>query len=54
MNEKDIENVRKLREETGISLMSCKKAYCDNDNDYNKALEALRKDDRYNSYIKGI
>lgn len=39
----DINLVKKLREETGISIMECKKAIAETKNDYNKAVEYLRK-----------
>jgi len=39
----DMKLVKKLREETGISIMECKKALEETGNDYPKAVEHLRK-----------
>lgn len=39
----DMNLVKKLREQTGIGIMECKKAITDADNDYDKAVEMLRK-----------
>ncbi|HLP45930.1 MAG TPA: translation elongation factor Ts [Candidatus Kapabacteria bacterium] len=39
----DMNLVKKLREQTGIGIMECKKAIADADNDYDKAVELLRK-----------
>ncbi|MDQ1355082.1 MAG: elongation factor Ts [Acidobacteriota bacterium] len=39
----DMNLVKKLREQTGIGIMECKKAIADADNDYDKAVEMLRK-----------
>jgi len=38
----NIEQVKKLREETGVSMMECKKALENNNNDIEKAKKALR------------
>ncbi len=38
----NIEEVKKLREETGVSMMECKKALEENNNDIEKAKKALR------------
>ena len=37
-----VEEIRTLREQTGAGIMDCKQALEDNDNDLNKAAEALR------------
>ncbi len=37
-----VEQIRSLREQTGAGIMDCKQALEDNDNDMNKAAEALR------------
>ena len=37
-----VEEIRTLREQTGAGIMDCKQALEDNDNDMNKAAEALR------------
>ena len=39
----DMNLVKKLREQTGIGIMECKKAIAEADNDYDKAVELLRK-----------
>lgn len=39
----DITLVKKLREETGIGILECKKAIAEANNDYDKAVELLRK-----------
>lgn len=39
----DMNLVKKLREQTGIGIMECKKAIADADNNYDKAVELLRK-----------
>lgn len=36
------DDILKLREETGHSLMECKKALCSTDGDINKAIELLK------------
>ena len=38
----DAKTVKKLRDETGAGMMSCKKALLENDGDYTKAVESLR------------
>ena len=38
----DAKTVKKLRDETGAGMMSCKKALLENDGDYRKAVESLR------------
>lgn len=38
----DAKTVKKLRDETGAGMMSCKKALLENDGDYTKAIESLR------------
>lgn len=38
----DAKTVKKLRDETGAGMMSCKKALLENDGDYSKAVESLR------------
>jgi len=38
-----LELVKKLREATGVSMMACKKALDENNGDYEKAIETLRK-----------
>ncbi|MCU0288226.1 MAG: translation elongation factor Ts [Acidobacteria bacterium] len=43
MADVDMNLVKKLREQTGIGIMECKKAITDSDNDYDKAVELLRK-----------
>lgn len=42
-SEEDIENVKKLRSETGFGMMVCKHYYYDNNCDYSQAKEALRR-----------
>lgn len=37
-----VEEIRALREQTGAGIMDCKQALEDNDNDMNRAAEALR------------
>ncbi len=37
-----VEQIRALRDQTGAGIMDCKQALEDNDNDINKATEALR------------
>lgn len=39
----DIESLRRLRSETGVSIADCRKALEETSNDYQKALEWLRK-----------
>ncbi len=39
----DMKLVKKLREATGIGIMECKKAIAEANNDYDKAVEILRK-----------
>jgi elongation factor Ts len=39
----DMSLVKKLREETGIGILECKKAIAESNNDYEKAAEILRK-----------
>jgi elongation factor Ts len=39
----DMKLVKKLREQTGIGILDCKKAIADADNDFEKAVEILRK-----------
>lgn len=39
----DMSLVKKLREQTGVSILECKKAIAEAGNDYNKAEELLRK-----------
>jgi elongation factor Ts len=39
----DLTLLKKLREETGISIADCRRALEENENDYDKALEWLRK-----------
>lgn len=43
MADADMNLVKKLREQTGIGIMECKKAIADANNDYDKAVELLRK-----------
>lgn len=38
-----VANIKILRDRTGVGLMECKKALAENDNDVDKAIEALRK-----------
>lgn len=38
----DAQTVKKLREETGAGMMTCKKALTEHNGDYEKALESLR------------
>ncbi|MDT8273370.1 MAG: translation elongation factor Ts [Desulfomonilia bacterium] len=37
------DDVRRLREKTGVGIMDCKKALAETNNDFNKAVEYLRK-----------
>lgn len=39
----DMALVKKLREQTGVSILECKKAIAEADNDYEKAADLLRK-----------
>jgi hypothetical protein len=39
----DMSLVKKLREETGIGILECKKAIAESNNDFTKAAELLRK-----------
>jgi elongation factor Ts len=39
----DMKLVKKLREETGVGILECKKAIAEAENDYEKAVELLRK-----------
>lgn len=43
MNKADIELLKKLRQETGVSLADCRKALEETNNDYEKAKEWLKK-----------
>jgi elongation factor Ts len=38
----DAQTVKKLRDETGAGMMTCKKALTDNNGDYEKAIQSLR------------
>ncbi len=38
----DAKTVKKLRDETGAGMMTCKKALAENDGDYEKAVESLK------------
>jgi elongation factor Ts len=38
----DAKTVKKLRDETGAGMMTCKKALAENDGDYEKAIESLK------------
>lgn len=38
-----IDQIKKLREQTGVSMMACKKALEDSNGDFDKAIEFLRK-----------
>jgi elongation factor Ts len=38
----DAKTVKKLRDETGAGMMTCKKALTENDGDYEKAIESLK------------
>ncbi|MDP2676331.1 MAG: translation elongation factor Ts [bacterium] len=40
----DIETVKQLREETGVSIMACKRALAESNGDMEKAKEILRKE----------
>ena len=39
----DMKLVKKLREQTGVGILECKKAIAEADNDFDKAAELLRK-----------
>jgi len=43
MSDIDMSLVKKLREQTGVGIMECKKAIIEADNDFEKAVELLRK-----------
>lgn len=44
MTEEQINTIKKIRETTGIKLMKAKKAFCDADGNYEKALELIKND----------